>query len=54
MDWLAKVNRFFDCMEISEERWVRLVAHRLKGVASALWERLLDTRRYKGRGHVRT
>ena len=35
LDWLAEVGRFFDYMEIQEDRRVRLVACRLKGGASA-------------------
>ena len=40
LDWLAEVDRFFDYLEVPEDRRVKLVACRLKGGASAWWERL--------------
>ena len=40
IEWLAEVDKFFDYMEVPEEKRVRLVACRLKGGASARWERL--------------
>ena len=53
LDWLAEVDRIFDYMEIPEERRVRLVACRLKGGASAWWERLQNRRQREGRQPVR-
>jgi hypothetical protein len=38
LDWLAVVERFFDYMEIPEDKKVKLVAYRLMGGASAWWE----------------
>ncbi|KAK1261225.1 hypothetical protein QJS04_geneDACA019084 [Acorus gramineus] len=35
LDWLAEVERFFDYMDIPEERKEKLVAYKLKGGASA-------------------
>jgi hypothetical protein len=35
LDWLAIVERFFDYMEIPEDKKVKLVAYRLMGGASA-------------------
>ncbi|KAF2311839.1 hypothetical protein GH714_026974 [Hevea brasiliensis] len=40
LDWIADVKRFFDYMETALERRVKVVACRLKGGASAWWERL--------------
>ena len=35
LDWLAEVERFFDYTKIPEEKQAKLVAYKLKGVASA-------------------
>ena len=40
IDWIAEVDKFFYYMVIPEDRRVRLVACRLKGGASTLWDRL--------------
>lgn len=40
LNWLAEVERFFDYMEIEEEKKLMLVASKLKGEASAWWEQL--------------
>ena len=40
LDWLAIVERFFDYMEILEDKKVKLVAYRLMGGAFAWWEQL--------------
>ena len=37
LDWVADVDRFFDYTATPAERRVRLVACRLKGMASAWW-----------------
>ena len=49
IDWLAEIDRFFEYMEIPQEKCVRLVACRLKGGASAWWERLQNRRLREGR-----
>ncbi|GKC67890.1 hypothetical protein Tco_1100488 [Tanacetum coccineum] len=54
VDWLAEVDRFFKYMEIPEDQRVRLVACRLKGCASAWWERLQVKRYRKGKQPIRT
>lgn len=37
LDWHAGVERFFDYIEVQEEKNVKLVAYKLTGVASAWW-----------------
>lgn len=54
MDWLNEVDRFFEYMEISEEKKVSLVTYRLKGDASSWWERLQITKKREERGPMRT
>jgi hypothetical protein len=38
LDWLVLVERFFDYIDIPEDKKVKLVAYRLLGGASAWWE----------------
>ena len=54
LDWLAEVERFFDYKDIPEERRVKTVACRLKGGASAWWERIQSRRLREGRHPMRT
>ena len=54
LDWLAVVERFFDYMEIPEDKKVKLVAYRLMGGASAWWEQLQLTRMRHRKGMVQT
>ncbi|KAI3429985.1 uncharacterized protein J3R85_008494 [Psidium guajava] len=54
LDWIADIDKFFDYMETPSEKRVRLVACRLKGGASAWWERLQNRREREGRDKVRT
>ena len=54
LDWLVLVERFFDYMDIPEDKRVKLVAYRLLGGASAWWEQLQITRLRQGKGMVQT
>jgi hypothetical protein len=54
LDWLAVVERFFDYMEIPEDKKVKLVAYRLMGGASTWWEQLQLTRMRQRKGMVQT
>ena len=47
LDWLEKVERFFDYTKIPKENQAKLVAFKLKGIASAWWEQVqLTQNRY--------
>ena len=54
IDWVAEIDKFFNYMEVLDEKIVKLVACRLKGGASAWWERLQNRRLHKGKQPVRT
>ena len=54
IDWLADIDKFFDYMDVSEEKQVRLVACRLKGGASTWWERLQNRRTREEKQLIRT
>lgn len=54
LDWISEVERFFDYMDIGEEKKIKLVAYKLKGGASAWWEQLQLSRAKQGKTKVRT
>ena len=54
LDWIAEIERFFDYMDPPQEKRVKLVACRLKGLASAWWERIQNRSEREGKGPVQT
>ena len=48
------MDRFFEYVELPEDRKVKFVAYRLKGRTSVWWDRLRETRMREGRGPVQT
>ena len=40
LDWVSEVEIFFDYMGIVDDKQVYLVAYKLKGKASAWWDRV--------------
>ena len=54
INWIAEIDKFFDYMEVSKEKMVKLVACRLKGGGSAQWERLQNRRLREGKQPVKT
>ena len=54
IDWIAKIDKFFDYMQVPEEKRVKLVTCRLKGGASAWWERQQNRSLREGKQLVMT
>ena len=54
LEWLVEVKRFFDYTKIPEEKQAKLVAYKLKGVASSWWEQVQQTRNRSAKSLVRT
>ena len=54
IDWIADVDKFFEYMEVPEEKRVRLVVCRLKRGASIWRERLQNRRIREGKQPVKT
>ena len=54
LDWLYEVETYFEVMEIPEDHRVPLIAYKLKGGASAWWQRVQKERMLRGEPRVRT
>lgn len=54
IEWMAKVERFLDYMQIPEEQQVKLVLVRFEGVASAWWDQTMVNRAKFHKRPVRT
>ncbi|GKD94495.1 hypothetical protein Tco_1374332 [Tanacetum coccineum] len=44
-DWLYKVDKFFDIMEVLKEEQVKVMAYKLRGGVGAWWQHEQDNRR---------
>ena len=54
LDWISKVEKFFDMAYVLEEKHVKFVAYKLKRGAIAWWDQLQVTRRCQGQLPVMT
>ncbi|GJZ52625.1 putative nucleotidyltransferase, ribonuclease H [Tanacetum coccineum] len=54
LDWIAEVERFFEFVDIPENKQVKLVAYRLKGWASSWWEQVQNQRKRVGKQPTRS
>lgn len=54
MDWQIDVNRFFEVMEVPENKLVKMVAVRLKSITVVWWNKLVVRRQRQWKGLVKT
>ncbi|PNX69899.1 hypothetical protein L195_g056971, partial [Trifolium pratense] len=54
MDWQIDVDRFFDVMDVPENKQVKMVAIRLKSTAAVWWDRLVVQRKRRKKRPILT
>ncbi|CAN0903471.1 hypothetical protein LINGRAHAP2_LOCUS22579, partial [Linum grandiflorum] len=52
--WQVDVDRFFDLMEVPENKQVKMVAIRLKSIAALWWDKLIFQRQCQRKAPIRT
>ncbi|KAK8918699.1 hypothetical protein KSP39_PZI020999 [Platanthera zijinensis] len=53
LDWISKVEKYFELMSVPEDLQVRYVAYKLKGASLAWWDNTQATRRHQLKRPVR-
>lgn len=54
LDWLSAIEKFFEWKDLSDSKRVKLVATRLRGLASTWWDQVQEARMRKGKDKIRS
>ena len=54
IDWISELDKYFEYVEVEEDKRARLVMTRLKGHASLWWDSVQEERRRKNKSLIKS